>query len=63
MIPGAHMRNGRLVIGGGADGEPLVVMDGVPLGIGGQPGTGNGRGPDTIPQQNIDGGAARLFPF
>ena len=56
MIPGAHMRNGRLVIQAGADAEPLVVMDGVAVEL--EPKTG----PDTIPYQSLDG-ASPLISF
>jgi len=33
MIPGAHLRNGKLIIDPGGDAEPLVIMDGVEVAI------------------------------
>jgi hypothetical protein len=31
MIPGAHLRNGKLMVEGGADQEPLIVVDGIAM--------------------------------
>lgn len=64
MVPGAHMRNGKLIVDPGGDAEPLVVMDGVetPLGDASMH-TFTATGADSVVRGGSIEGASPLIAF